>query len=100
MFNHNYEKEVEELISKIAEIRKSWELSDKAKSTGYIPQMENFGYDPTAIPSLSPCPVCGESKTKDHYITAACRHNGDAHGSRLEWCTNCGQCNHSKWDDH
>uniref|UniRef100_A0A0G4GIZ5 Uncharacterized protein n=1 Tax=Chromera velia CCMP2878 TaxID=1169474 RepID=A0A0G4GIZ5_9ALVE len=65
------------------------------RAMGWCKQMSAFPGNKT-----DPCPRCKASGTvKSENITAGCRMNGDAYGSCVYFCTNCGLCDFLSWDD-
>jgi hypothetical protein len=102
MINENYEKEVDAQLEKVAKIRIEWakKSEENKKLAETHGQLYEYGYDPIKTIQCNPCEVCGATKEEFTTIAAACRMNGDAHGSIIIWCSNCGLCLHKKWDDH
>jgi hypothetical protein len=102
MINDNYNDQVNEQLSKAAQIRKEWaaKSEENKKLAETHKQQHDCGYYPKEMAKCNPCDTCGATQSEEKSVTSGCRNNGDAYGSLIVWCTNCGQCVHSMWDEN
>jgi len=73
------------------------EIANKAEA-----QIICYGYKPIWVKmiNLNPCEICEAKSPHGICFTEGERFSGASFGDNLQWCGNCGQCNHTKYDEY